>query len=512
MQRLCKVLLVIFLILFPLTVIADSIPEYSSIEELKGKTIGYNVGTVDDLTVQNQIPETKALYFNSLTDRLAALESGKIDAAIGGEPAMRRAMRQHPTLAVIPEAIAYSDYGFAFAKGSPLTSGFDEILREMENNGTLSAAWEKWVVSDSAEKNMPQQTWPGKNGVLRYWTRSDSEPICYIGEDNQVMGYEPDILLQIAEKLDMRVEITTANFDALMPSLQTNKSDVVSGHMSMTEERKELLDFSYPAYREPLVALVRAKDDNTRKTGGFFSGFFSELKQSFSRTFIKENRYRLILSGLGITVLLSVLSCIFGLAFGFLLCMIRRCRFKPGQAFAAAFVRVVQGTPIVVLLMILYYVVFGKVNISGLVVSVIAFSVNFGAYASEMIRSGIEAVPAGQTEAGLALGYTPVQCFWKIIFPQAAVHFIPVLKGEFISLVKMTSVVGYIAVQDLTKVTDIIRSRTMEAFFPLIVTAVIYFALANVFTFTISGLERKVDHKKRRNKKAQPVIRGEENK
>ena len=114
------------------------------------------------------------------------------------------------------------------------------------------------------------------------------------------------------------------------------------------------------------------------------------------------------------------------------------------------------------------------------------------------MRSGIEAVPAGQSEAAAALGYTPSQAFWKVVFPQAAVHFIPVLKGEFISLVKMTSVVGYIAVQDLTKVTDIIRSRTMEAFFPLIVTAVIYFALANVLIFAISILEQKVDHKKRK--------------
>ena len=499
MRRQSKALLLILLLcLFVSAALAESVPEYASIRELEGKTLGYNIGTVDDLTVRNRVPETKSLYFNTLTDRLAALESGKIDAAIGGEPAMRRAMRQHSTLAIIPEILAASDYGFAFAKGSPLTARFDEVLRELESEGKLKAAWEKWVVSASAEKNMPEQTWPGKNGVLRYWTRSDSEPICYIGEGSQVMGYEPDILLQIAEKLDMRVEITTANFDALMPSLQTGKSDVVSGHMSQTEERRELVDFSYPAYREPLVALVRAKPAETQQSGGFFS----EIKESFIRTFIKEKRYQLILSGLGITVLLSVFSCIFGLVFGFCLCMIRRSRFKPGRVITAMFVRIVQGTPIVVLLMILYYVVFGKVSIPGIAVSVIAFAVNFGAYSSEMMRSGIEAVPAGQLEAGAALGYTKAQCFWKIIFPQAAVHFIPVLKGEFISLVKMTSIVGYIAVQDLTKVTDIIRSRTMEAFFPLIVTAMIYFALANAFTFAISILEWKVDHKKRRNRKA----------
>ena len=119
-------------------------------------------------------------------------------------------------------------------------------------------------------------------------------------------------------------------------------------------------------------------------------------------------------------------------------------------------------------------------------------------YTSEMMRSGIETVDKGQNEAALAMGYTKIQTFFKIIFPQAARNFLPVLKGEFISMVKMTSVVGYIAVQDLTKVSDIIRSRTMEAFFPLIVTAIIYFALANVMTAMISLVERRIEPKRRK--------------
>ena len=129
-----------------------------------------------------------------------------------------------------------------------------------------------------------------------------------------------------------------------------------------------------------------------------------------------------------------------------------------------------------------------------------SFSINFAAYSSEMMRAGIETVDKGQSEAALAMGYTKGQTFFKVVFPQAAGNFIPVLKGEFISMVKMTSVVGYIAVQDLTKVSDIIRSRTMEAFFPLIMTAVIYFAVANVMTAALSFAERKAVPK--RNKRS----------
>ena len=117
-----------------------------------------------------------------------------------------------------------------------------------------------------------------------------------------------------------------------------------------------------------------------------------------------------------------------------------------------------------------------------------------------MMRTGIETVDKGQSEAALAMGYTKGQTFFKIVLPQAARNFIPVLKGEFISMVKMTSVVGYIAVQDLTKVSDIIRSRTMEAFFPLIMTAVIYFIVANMMTSALSFAEKKVAPK--RNKRS----------
>ena len=132
--------------------------------------------------------------------------------------------------------------------------------------------------------------------------------------------------------------------------------------------------------------------------------------------------------------------------------------------------------------MILYYVVFGRSGMDAIWVAVIGFALNFAAYGSEIMRSGINSVDAGQREAALALGYSERQAFYDFIFPQAAVRFLPVLRGEIVSLLKSTSVVGYIAIQDLTKMSDIIRSRTYEAFFPLIATALIYFALSWLIT------------------------------
>ena len=152
----------------------------------------------------------------------------------------------------------------------------------------------------------------------------------------------------------------------------------------------------------------------------------------------------------------------------------------------------------VVLLMIMFYIVFARTSISGVWVAVIGFGMNFGAYVSEMIRTGILAVDKGQMEAALALGYTKPRAFMKIVLPQAARHFLPVFQGEFISLVKMTSVVGYIAIQDLTKAGDIIRSRTYEAFFPLIAIAIVYFVIAWLLTRVLVALQNRFDPKRRR--------------
>ena len=152
----------------------------------------------------------------------------------------------------------------------------------------------------------------------------------------------------------------------------------------------------------------------------------------------------------------------------------------------------------VVLLMILYYVILGKSGLEAVWVAIIGFSLNFGAYASEIMRSGIESIDGGQREAALALGYSENQAFFRFIFPQASVRFLPVYNGEIVSLLKSTSIVGYIAIQDLTKMGDIIRSRTYEAFFPLIATAIIYFILAWIISLILKFILKKVSPKRKR--------------
>jgi polar amino acid transport system substrate-binding protein len=155
---------------------------------------------------------------------------------------------------------------------------------------------------------------------------------------------------------------------------------------------------------------------------------------------------------------------------------------------------------VLVLLMLIFYVAFASVDINPVLVAVVAFGMNFAAYSSEIFRTGIESVDKGQIEAGIAMGFSKSRTFLYIVLPQTVRRILPVYKGEFISLVKMTSIVGYIAVQDLTKASDIIRSRTFDAFFPLIMVAILYFSISWLLMQSLEYVERAVDPRRLRRK------------
>ena len=204
-------------------------------------------------------------------------------------------------------------------------------------------------------------------------------------------------------------------------------------------------------------------------------------------------------------MLITVLSILFGTVLGFVAFMLCRNGNPIANTVTRFCVWLVQGMPVVVLLMILYYIIFGKVNISGAAVSVVGFTLVFGSAVYGMLRAGVKAIDRGQIEAAYALGYTNRKAFFRIILPQALPHFMPAYKGEITALIKATAVVGYVAVQDLTKMGDIVRSRTYEAFFPLIAVAVIYFILAAILTFIVNRIEIRIDPSRR---SKQQILKG----
>lgn len=234
--------------------------------------------------------------------------------------------------------------------------------------------------------------------------------------------------------------------------------------------------------------------------------WLSDLKAQFILNFIDDNRWKYLLDGLGVTLEITFLAVLLGITIGIVIAIIRATHDNtietlcpgPGRVLmqilngiAKIYLTVIRGTPVVVQLMISYYIIFAASN-NKILIAVLAFGINSGAYVAEIVRSGIMSIDKGQMEAGRSLGYNYVQTMIYIIIPQAFKNVLPALANEFITLMKETSVSGYVALQDLTKGGYIIVGRTYSPFMPLIAVALIYLTLVMFFTWLVGKLERRL--------------------
>lgn len=236
------------------------------------------------------------------------------------------------------------------------------------------------------------------------------------------------------------------------------------------------------------------------------SEWFESLKVQFDLNFIQKNRWQYLLSGLGNTLRITLFACLIGIALGTLIAIIRATsdRILPtmrrgigktlltvADKFCRLYLTVIRGTPAVIQLMICYYIIFASSR-NGVLIATISFGINSAAYVAEIVRAGIMSVDNGQLEAGRSLGFNYPQTMWLIVIPQALKNVLPSLANEFISLLKETSVAGYVAVMDLTKGGDIIRGVTYSPFMPLIAVALIYLIMVIFFSWLVGKLERRL--------------------
>lgn len=230
--------------------------------------------------------------------------------------------------------------------------------------------------------------------------------------------------------------------------------------------------------------------------------WLTNIGNQFYETMIVDDRYLQILWGLGNTLIITVCAILLGIVIGTLVAMVKARVFVPKNpvvkgifkvldVICSLYLTVIRGTPMILQLMIMYYIIL--INISnGVVVACIAFGINSGAYVAEVVRTGILSVDKGQMEAGRSLGLTQTTTMFKIIFPQALKNVLPALGNEFIALLKETSVAGYIGIHDLTKGSDIIRSTTYDSFTPLISAGIVYLVLVLGLTSLLGCLERRL--------------------
>ncbi|MCR5502649.1 MAG: amino acid ABC transporter permease [Lachnospiraceae bacterium] len=222
----------------------------------------------------------------------------------------------------------------------------------------------------------------------------------------------------------------------------------------------------------------------------------ADFADKFQRAFLEGDRWKLYFKGLGLTLEVALFAAILGLVIGTVAALLRLGKTNDGKNtvgsfIAGVYIDVIRGTPSVVQLLIMWFIIM-KNSTNGVLVASLSFGINSGAYVAEIIRAGILAVDKGQTEAGRSLGLSKAQTFLYIVFPQAVKNVLPPIGNEFIVLVKETAIVGYVSLSDLTRVANQVASRTYEAFFPLVGAAVIYFVIIKLMTIGLGILERRL--------------------
>ncbi len=225
------------------------------------------------------------------------------------------------------------------------------------------------------------------------------------------------------------------------------------------------------------------------------------FKEKFYLNFIEDDRWRYITEGLGTTFVVTIFAALLGVALGFLIAVVRSTADKNEEKswilkvldfICKIYLTIIRGTPTMIQLLIMYYIVFTSPDISKRFVAILAFGINSGAYVAEIIRSGIMSIDQGQFEAGRSLGLTYAQTMIYIISPQAFKNILPALANEFITLLKETSICGYIALTDITHGANVIRSQTYEPMMPLLAAALIYLVIVTLLSTGVSKLERRL--------------------
>ncbi len=467
--------------------------------DFENATLGIFSGSSFDALAKERFPNAQRQYYTLVPDMILAVEQGKIDGYITETTYVTAAIWEGAKIEAVSEIIDRTSAGYIFRKDSSsdeLREQVNAFIRKSKEDGTLAKLQEKWFGETEPKGKLDYASLTGENGTLRLAVAPDLKPISYI-KDGEATGYEMELLVLFAKEYGYSLEMSYVTFDAILPGVTTGKYDIGTGAVTITEERAQSVSFSESHLTVDVVMVVRAEEDSVAKVS-----FWDKVKESFHKTFIREARWKLIVEGVGVTVLISVCSALAGSLLGFGLYMLSRSDIrllqKLTKVFAKGYSRIVAGTPIVVILMILFYVVFGSVrDMSGIVVAVIGFTLTFGAFVYDHMTVSVGSVNRGQTEAAYALGYTKNQTFFHIIFPQAMSIFLPSYCGQAVELIKATAVVGYIAVNDLTKMGDIIRSNTYEAFFPLIATAVIYFMLTWILSLLLGLVKLRFEPKRR---------------
>ncbi len=481
-----------------LVFVVKSEPGANELSQFNNASLGVVTGSLYGGYSKEQFPNAKIKEFNNFSDVLVALKQGKVQGIMLDKPNFNSVSRTDKSLKSITVPAYSVEIGFGFQKndgGDALQAQMNEFLAKLNADGTTEKLIDKWYGETEPQETIPLEELKSNEKTLNVSIDTTRKPFVYMFEGKPV-GFEIEVLYMFCKEYGYNVNISDVSFASGLAGLAGEKYDLVCGGLYMTPERKESVNFSDP-YMYAEVVMARYE-----RSG--FNNFMLSVKESFEKTFVREQRWKLVLQGVCTTMIISIFSVLGGTLLGFALYMAARSKIKSvskvARSIAKVYSTIIAGTPTLVILMLLFYVVFTSPDMSGIVVAIVGFILTFGSFVYDNLDLTVSGVDNGQLEAAYALGYSRNRTFFRIILPQAMKMFVPSYTGEIVNLIKATSVVGYIAVNDLTKMGDIIRGNTYEAFFPLIAVAAIYFAITWIIAGLLGILRRKTEPKRRKNK------------
>ena len=455
--------------------------------DIAGHRIGTLAGSCYDIQLSPR-KDIKLSLFSTVSDCAEAVKAGKVDAILVDEVVFSKASLKQTGLKRAFQQEDTFPTAFAFRKeDTALVESFNQFLREIKESGTLDRMLAYWFESEELRpEDFPQVEAYTTGEPLRYANCETIAPIAFLAEGTW-NGFEIELARRFAAYLKRPIQIDLFEFSSQIVGLQMGKTDMIGGAIFVTEERQQQVAFGDPYYDvHPAYFIKDVQAAQANK-----EPLHVKIMNAFRQNFVVENRWKMITDGLMTTLLITFWSILLGSLLGILLCMMALSHRKGLRTFVGLYDAFMHGIPMLVLLLIMFYVVLARTGWDARAIAIAAFALNFASAAGGVFKTSVESVPHGQTEAGLALGFTRLRTFLNIVLPQAVRKGLPLYKGECISLLKGTSIVGYIAVIDVTRASDLVRSRTFDAFMPLLAVTIIYFVLAWLIGLLLNFLTLK---------------------